>query len=71
MIQCGRAKKEKRAYTHPCVGSAPVKNENVEKKLVPWYESTSEYCPAKEEGVNRTMRPTNARCLMDHGGIVK
>ena len=48
-----------------------MKNENVEKKLVPWYESTSEYCPAKEEGVNRTMRPTNARCLMDHGGIVK
>ena len=32
--------------TRPCVGSAPVKNWKVLKKLAPWYVSAREYmCP--------------------------
>jgi hypothetical protein len=58
------ANKKKHTYTRPCVGSAPVKNWNVEKKLPPWYESTSEYGPA-EEGIDRARRATNKRSVMD------
>ena len=57
--------KKKRAYTRPCVGSAPVKNWNVEKKLPPWYESTREYGPAEEEDIDRVRRAANARSVMD------
>jgi hypothetical protein len=64
--QCVREQKTKRkAYTRPCVGSAPVKNWNVEKKLPPWYESTSAYGPAKEEDIDRVRRAINARSVMD------
>ena len=42
--------------TRPCVGSAPVKNWKVLKKLAPWYVSAREYICACACGARRRRR---------------
>jgi hypothetical protein len=46
--------------TRPCVGSAPVKNWKVSKKLAPWYVSAREYSWANACGARRKKRRTGA-----------